>query len=189
MYKLALFASGTGSNVLNIIQYFKNHPSVQVDCVVSNTAAAGALNHAQENNIESFAFTKNDFEENTVLDVLISRGVTHIILAGFLLKIPSPFIQTFPEKIINIHPSLLPKYGGKGMYGMNVHNAVIANQERESGITIHLVNEIYDDGKILAQFKVNLDSNDTPNDVAVKVQKLEQIHFPNIIEKFILQTK
>jgi phosphoribosylglycinamide formyltransferase 1 len=189
MNKLALFASGTGSNVLNIIQYFKNHSSIQVDSVVSNKATAGALIHAQDNNIESFAFTKNDFEGYTVLDLLKSRGVTHIILAGFLLKIPSSFIQAYSDKIINIHPSLLPKYGGKGMYGMHVHNAVIANQEKESGITIHLVNEIYDGGEILAQFKVNLDSNDTPSDVALKVQKLEQIHFPYIIEKFILQTK
>ncbi len=186
MNKLALFASGTGSNVLNIIKYFKNHSSIQVDCVVSNKATAGALNHAQDNNIESFAFTKNDFEENTVLDSLISRGVTHIILAGFLLKIPPSFIQAYQDKIINIHPSLLPKYGGKGMYGMHVHNAVVQHKEKESGITIHLVNEIYDDGEILAQFKVNLSSDDTATEIAAKVQNLEQIHFPKIIENYIL---
>jgi len=188
MKKLALFASGTGSNVLNIIQYFKNHKNIQIDCVVSNKENAGALNHAKKNNVDCFAFSKSDFEDKAVLNLLLSRGVTHIILAGFLLKISPDIIKEFPNKIINIHPSLLPKYGGKGMYGNHVHEAVVANEETESGITIHLVNEIYDDGKILEQFKVNLDSNNTPNDVATKVQNLEQIHFPIVIETYILQT-
>lgn len=185
MKKLALLASGTGSNVKNIINYFDNSLTVSVDCVITNKAGVGALNHAKDHQIDAFTFSKMQFENGEVLSFLQNRGVTHIILAGFLLKIPSSMIEAFPKEIINIHPSLLPKYGGAGMYGMHVHRAVVAAGEKKSGITIHLVNEIYDDGEILDQFEVELDMYDNPEKVAEKVQVLEQLHFPKSIENYL----
>ena len=169
MKKLALFASGTGSNVKNIISYFKNTSEIFIDCVISNKMDAGALNHARKADISSFVYSKTDLESGVVTEKLIERGVTHIVLAGFLLKIPSNLINRYPKQIINVHPSLLPKYGGAGMYGMNVHRAVVAAGEVKSGISIHLVNEIYDDGEILAQFEVEIDMYDSPEKVAAKV--------------------
>ena len=185
MKKLALLASGTGSNVRNIIQYFEESRDVLVDCVIVNRKEAGALEHANAGNVDGFVFYKDDFNNNTVLDLLRQRGVTHIILAGFLLKIPEGIINAYPKEIINVHPSLLPKYGGAGMYGMNVHKAVVAAGDTESGITVHLVNEVYDDGEVLAQFKVEIDKDNNPEDVAAKVQALEQLHFPSVIEKYL----
>ncbi len=185
MKKLALLASGTGSNVRNIIHYFKNNEEIVVDCVVANRKEAGALDHARNAGLDHFVFYKADFNDGTVLDLLQKRGVTHIILAGFLLKIPENMIQAYPQHIINVHPSLLPNYGGAGMYGMNVHRAVVAAGELKSGITIHLVNEVYDDGEILAQFDVDLDMYDNPEKVAQKVQALEQAYFPQTIENYL----
>lgn len=185
MKKLALLASGTGSNVRNIIDYFKGSNDIVVDCVIANRKEAGALDHARNANIEEFVFYKADFNDGVVLDLLKSRGVTHVVLAGFLLKIPDAIISAYPKEIINVHPSLLPKFGGAGMYGMNVHKAVVAAGETKSGITIHLVNEVYDDGEILEQFDVELAMYDNPEKVAEKVQALEQKHFPQIIEKYL----
>lgn len=185
MKKLALLASGTGSNVRNIINYFKDNDEVVVDCVIANRKEAGALNHARNANIEEFVFYKADFNDGVVVDFLQSRSVTHVVLAGFLLKIPSNMIKVYPKEIINVHPSLLPKFGGAGMYGMNVHRAVVAAGESVSGITVHLVNEVYDDGEILAQFDVALDMYDNPEKVAEKVQAIEQVHFPQVIEKYL----
>ncbi len=185
MKRLALLASGTGSNVKNIINYFKESAEVMVDCVIVNRKEAGAREHAVNAGVEDFLFTKSDFEEGKVLELLQERGVTHLILAGFLLKIPTNLIEAYPNEILNVHPSLLPKYGGAGMYGMNVHRAVVAAGETKSGITVHLVNEIYDDGEVLAQFEVELDMYDNPEKVAAKVQELEQLHFPGVIEKYL----
>ena len=143
---IALFASGTGSNVYNIIQYFKSNHLINVVAVLSNKSNAGALNHAKNAGIPSLTFSKKDFTSAiTVEEFLAERKVDLIVLAGFLLKVPESLIDLYPNKIINIHPALLPNYGGKGRYGMHVHNAVIAAQEKKSGITIHLVNENYDD--------------------------------------------
>jgi phosphoribosylglycinamide formyltransferase 1 len=184
--KIALFASGTGSNVFNIIQHFKNHLVIEIVAVLSNKPDAGALNHGKNSNIDTFVFTKEQFVGKEVLDYLINKKVNYVILAGFLWKIPSNLLNAFSGKMINIHPSLLPKYGGKGMYGKHVHEAVVANKEPKTGITIHQVNEYYDEGNIVAQFETSLDEHDTPETVAAKISKLEKAHFPGVIEKFIL---
>lgn len=185
--RIALFASGTGSNVFNIIEYFKDTERVVVAAVLSNKKDAGALTHAQNAGIETFVFDRTLFEDGTVSDYLASKHIDYIILAGFLWKIPSHLILQFPDKIINIHPSLLPKYGGKGMYGMHVHSAVVANHETKTGITIHLVNEHYDEGAILQQFEVAVAANETAADVAKKISVLEKEHFPTTIASLILQ--
>jgi phosphoribosylglycinamide formyltransferase-1 len=187
--KIALFASGTGSNVFNIIQHFNNHPMIEVVAVLSNKEEAGALNHAKNANIDTFVFTKEQFAGHEVVDYLTSKKVDYVILAGFLWKIPSIMLDVFSNKMINIHPSLLPKYGGKGMYGQHVHEAVVANKEKKTGITIHHVNEQYDEGNIVAQFEVAIDDQDTPTTVSSKISRLEKEHFPNVIEQFILGNK
>ena len=187
---VALFASGTGSNVYNIIQYFKSNDLINVVAVLSNKSDAGALNHAKNAGVPSLAFSKKDFTSAiTVEEFLAERKVDLIVLAGFLLKVPESLIDLYPNKIINIHPALLPNYGGKGMYGMHVHNAVIAAQEKKSGITIHLVNEKYDDGATIAQFECELNEQDTPQSLAKKVSSLEKSHFPRTIEEYILKIK
>lgn len=182
--KLALLASGTGTNVRNIIAHFKGNADISVDCVIANKSNAGALNFALENDIDCFVFSKAEFEHGDVLTLLEERGVTHVILAGFLLKIPKHIVEAYPEKMINIHPALLPNYGGKGMYGMHVHNAVHENSDTESGITIHLVNEEYDKGAIIAQFEVNVEGC-SPEEISLRVRALEQKYFPVVIEDFI----
>lgn len=182
--KLALLASGTGTNVKNIIAYFEGSSDILVDCVISNKPDAGALEFGLEKGIDSFVFTKQEFMNGTVQTLLEDRGVTHIILAGFLLKIPEEMVAEFDQKIINIHPALLPKYGGLGMYGMNVHRAVFENKEVISGITIHLVNEEYDKGSIIAQFEVNIEG-ESPEGISSKVRALEQLNYPRVIEDFI----
>ena len=187
---IALFASGTGSNVYNIIQYFKSNHLINVVAVLSNKSNAGALNHAKNAGIPSLTFSKKDFTSAiTVEEFLAERKVDLIVLAGFLLKVPESLIDLYPNKIINIHPALLPNYGGKGRYGMHVHNAVIAAQEKKSGITIHLVNENYDDWATIAQFECGLNAHDTPQSLAQKVSGLEKSHFPRTIEEYILKIK
>lgn len=182
--KLALLASGTGTNVRNIIAHFKGDENIAVDCVIANKSTAGALNFALENDVDCFVFSKAEFEHGDVLTLLKERGVTHVVLAGFLLKIPEHMVEAFPGKMINIHPALLPNYGGKGMYGMHVHNAVHKNGDLNSGITIHLVNEEYDKGAIIAQFEVNVEGC-SPEEISSKVRALEQKYFPEVIEDFI----
>ncbi len=185
--RLALFASGTGTNVRNIIAYFEGNAAVEVDCVVSNREDAGALNFALEKDIDCFAYSKSEFTDGTVQKLLEERGVTHIILAGFLLMIPKEMVAAFENRMLNIHPSLLPKYGGKGMFGMNVHNAVYENKESVSGITIHLVNEEYDKGRVLAQFEVDITGCD-PEGISLKVRELEQKYFPGVLADYITAT-
>lgn len=183
--RLALFASGTGSNVFNIISHFQNSSTIEVVAVLSNKSDAGALNHAQNANIETLVFDKAQFSDGVVTNYLISKDIDYVILAGFLWKIPDGLIHQFPDKIINIHPSLLPKFGGKGMYGAHVHEAVVANKETKTGITIHLVNEHYDEGRIIKQFEVAVTPNDTVNEVAIKISVLEKTYFPKTIQEFI----
>ena len=186
MTRIAIFASGSGSNAENIIRYFSDNKSVKVVLVLSNKSRSGVLIRAQLHNIPTFIFTKNDLNEcSKVHDVLKDYNASMIVLAGFLLKIPLYMIKAYPNSILNIHPALLPKYGGKGMYGMNVHKAVVENNEQKSGITIHYVNENYDEGSIIFQATCDLDEHDLPEDVKTKVQALELRHFPSVIESII----
>ncbi|MBK8805541.1 MAG: phosphoribosylglycinamide formyltransferase [Bacteroidales bacterium] len=186
MKNIAIFASGTGSNAENIINFFKDSDLVEVKSVFCNNPKAGVLDKCDRLNIPTSLFTKQEFNDtNKVIDELHSLAVDYIILAGFLLLLPENLIKEYNNRIINIHPSLLPKYGGKGMYGMNVHNAVISNQEKESGITIHLVNEKYDEGKIIFQATCALDNSDNTESLAHKIHDLEQTYFPQVIFDYI----
>ncbi len=187
MKKLAIFASGSGSNAENIIQYFSGNEDVFIPVIISNKKDAYVHERAKKLGIPSFTFSKKEFEEtDLILNTLSEYDIDWIILAGFLLKVPENLLKAFPGKIINIHPSLLPKFGGKGMYGSHVHEAVVAAGEKESGITIHYVNEKYDEGKIIFQAKCEVLSSDTSDDVAEKVHALEYKYFPQVIEKLIL---
>ena len=186
MTRIAIFASGSGSNAENIIRYFSDNKNVKVVLVLSNQSRSGVLIRAQLHNIPTFIFTKNDLNEcSKVHDVLKDYNASMIVLAGFLLKIPLYMIEAYPNSILNIHPALLPKYGGKGMYGMNVHTAVVENKEEKTGITIHYVNENYDEGAIIFQATCDIDEHDLPEDVKTKVQALELRHFPSVIESII----
>ena len=168
------------------MKYFKDHPAVEVVMVLSNKSDAPVLIRAQNHNISSKIFTKEQFSANDdVVRWLKDAGVTHVVLAGFLWLIPASLIKAFPNRIVNIHPALLPKHGGKGMYGMKVHEAVKAIGDSHTGITIHLVNEKYDDGKVLAQEQVAVDGSDTPADIASKVHQLEYLHYPRVIEGWL----
>ncbi len=187
---IILFASGTGSNVYNIIQHFKSNDLINVVAVLCNKADAGALNHAKNAGIPTLTFSKEAFVSSIIVEeFLAERKADLLVLAGFLLKVPESLIDLYPNKIINLHPALLPDYGGKGMYGMNVHNAVIAAKEKKSGITIHLVNERYDEGATIAQFECSLSEMDTPQTLAQKVSVLEKSYFPKTIEEYILKIK
>ena len=187
MTRIAIFASGSGSNAENIIRYFSDNKIVKVVLVLSNNSRSGVLVRAKLHNIPTFIFNKNDLNEcSRVHDVLKDFNISMIVLAGFLLKIPLSIIKAYPNLILNIHPALLPKYGGKGMYGMNVHKAVVENNEEKSGITIHYVNENYDEGAIIFQATCDIDEHDLPEDVKTKVQALELCHFPSVIESIIL---
>lgn len=186
MKRISIFASGTGTNAAKIIDRFTNHPSISVALIVSNKPDAGVLNIAAENNIETLIIDKTSFNDpQNCLAILRDRGIDWIVLAGFLWKIPSFFVDAYPLRIINIHPALLPKYGGKGMYGMYVHEAVVAAKERETGITIHYVNEHYDEGAIIFQAKCEVLSTDSPAQVADKVHQLEHRYFPEVIERLL----
>jgi formyltetrahydrofolate-dependent phosphoribosylglycinamide formyltransferase len=183
---LAIFASGKGSNAEKIIEYFKDHRRIKVILIVSNKKDAGVLGIALRNRIKTLLIGKENFNQtDTYVQYLKDQGITHIVLAGFLWKVPDNLIQAYSQRIINIHPALLPKYGGKGMYGEHVHQAVIAAGEKESGITIHLVDEEYDHGKTLFQVKVKVESNDTPDSLAEKIHVLEHRHYPGVIERWI----
>lgn len=186
MKKIVLFASGNGSNVENIIQYFKTNKSITIAGVFSNNAQAKVLEKAKNHHVESYVFTKSELESGLVLQKLQSIQPDLIVLAGFLLKFPEHIIAEFPHKIINVHPALLPKYGGKGMYGMNVHKAVLDNKEKETGITIHYVNEHYDEGEFIFQTSVNIEDCETPEEIAAKIHELEHQYFPVVIEKLII---
>ncbi|WP_408029142.1 phosphoribosylglycinamide formyltransferase [Tenacibaculum xiamenense] len=189
MKRIVIFASGSGSNAENIINYFKNSNDISVTHVLSNNKNAKVFDRCERLNIEASLFDKESFtKEETVLNFLLVEA-DFIILAGFLWRIPAAIVDAFPNKIINIHPALLPKYGGKGMYGMNVHKAVKENNEKETGITIHYVNENYDEGAIIFQAKTEITPEDTPESIASKVHTLEYEHFPKVIENVILNNE
>ncbi|PCH73303.1 MAG: phosphoribosylglycinamide formyltransferase [Flavobacteriaceae bacterium] len=187
MKRIVILASGAGSNAENIIKHFKDSDLARVTYVLSNNKDAKVLIKANRLGINNLPFSKTDFStDSMVLDLLIKEADI-VILAGFLWKIPQNILKNFPNKIINIHPALLPKYGGKGMYGNHVHKAVIANKEVETGITIHYVNENYDEGAIIFQAKTSIDPSDTSDDVAAKIHVLEQNNFPKVIESVLLK--
>ena len=189
MKRIVIFASGSGTNAENIIRYFKNSNLISVVQVYSNKKDAKVLKRAKQLEVSCLSFDRDEFyNSDNILNLLIST-TDYIILAGFLWKIPTSIIEAFPNKIINIHPALLPKYGGKGMYGMHVHNAVVKNNEKESGITIHYVNDNYDEGAIIFQKSFEVLVCDTAEDVAKKIHILEQENFPKVIEKVILENE
>ncbi|MEO5947204.1 MAG: phosphoribosylglycinamide formyltransferase [Chitinophagaceae bacterium] len=189
MKKIAIFASGAGSNAAKIVDHFKNHKKITVSLIVTNKADAGVLTIAAQNGIASLILEKEKFfRGNAFTDELKDAGIDFIILAGFLWKIPTALIKEFPDRIINIHPALLPNYGGKGMYGQHVHQSVIDNKETETGITIHFVDEQYDHGDIIFQAKCSIQENDTALSLAAKVQQLEHEHYPLVIEKILVRS-
>jgi phosphoribosylglycinamide formyltransferase-1 len=188
MIRIAIFASGSGTNAEALINHFSGNSNIQIAKVLSNKESAGVLGRADRLGISKGTFSKSELQDDSFLTVLKNDKIDFIVLAGFLLKIPPYLIKAFPEKIVNIHPALLPKYGGKGMYGHYVHEAVIENGENESGITIHLVDEIYDNGRHLFQAKVPVDSSDTPGTLASKIHELEHAHFPTIVENYIKES-
>ena len=183
---IAIFASGAGSNARKIIEYFENKGlRIKVSLIVCNVPGAGVLDIAEEKGIPSLMINKSDFAANGYVESLKNAGIDFIVLAGFLWKVPEVLVRAYPKAIINIHPALLPKYGGKGMYGARVHEAVIAAEEKESGITIHWVNEHYDEGAIIFQAKCSIDASDTPTSLANKIHSLEHVHFATTIEKLL----
>ncbi len=185
MKKIAILASGSGTNAEALIRHFENSDAGEISVVMSNKENAGVLERADRLGIPRSTFSKSDLESGSLGNQLNSLNIDFIILAGFLLKIPEELIAQFPDRIINIHPALLPKYGGKGMYGMNVHKAVIDNKESASGITIHLVNENYDEGRHLFQAEIDVEEEDTPESLAEKIHVLEHRHFPEVVEKYV----
>ncbi|MBF4470779.1 phosphoribosylglycinamide formyltransferase [Flavobacterium sp. HJJ] len=186
MKRILIFASGSGTNAENIIKYFGNGEIGKVAAVFTNNAAATVLDKAKKLDVPTVIFSKEELNSGKVLQNVIQFEPDLIVLAGFLLKFPDDLIETYPNRVINIHPALLPKFGGKGMYGMHIHKAVVENKEIETGITIHYVNENYDEGNIIFQQHVSLFESDTPETVAAKIHELEQKHFPEVIEKLLL---
>jgi phosphoribosylglycinamide formyltransferase 1 len=186
MTRIAIFASGAGSNAQKIIDHFSKHPTVEVALIVCNKPQAGVLNIAADHSIETLLIEKEQFfRGDAYVPFLKEQKINWIILAGFLWKIPSALIQAYPQHIINIHPALLPKYGGKGMYGSYVHEAVIAAGEPESGITIHYVDEQYDHGDTIFQVRCEVKTDDTPEILAKRIHALEHLHFPKVIEQLL----
>jgi phosphoribosylglycinamide formyltransferase-1 len=187
MVKLAILASGNGTNAQRISEYFSGNEHVSVECIIYNKRNAYVAERAKKLGIPAQYFSKPDFYENgRVLSFLKERDIDWVILAGFLWLVPEEILNAFPNRIINIHPALLPNYGGKGMYGHHVHEAVIAHKEKESGITIHIVDKHYDKGHTLFQAKCELTDEDTPDTLANKIHLLEQQYFPEVIEKTVL---
>lgn len=185
---IAIFASGKGSNARKIIQYFENHRHIHIKLIVCNKPGAGVLEIASAFGIPTLILDRKGFyESEKFIQEFENQHITHIVLAGFLWKIPENMIKTFPGHIINIHPALLPKFGGKGMYGENVHKTVLEQGEKESGITIHLVDEEYDHGKTIFQATLPVLPSDTPDSLAEKIHVLEHQHYPHQIEKWINQ--
>ncbi len=186
MAQLAVFASGTGTNAKNIIERFRHHPIIKVSLIVCNKPGAGVLSIAADEGIPALLIEKEPFFRGPAyVPELRERKIDYIILAGFLWKIPGALIKAYPHRIINIHPALLPKHGGKGMYGRFVHEAVIAGSDKETGITIHYVDEQYDHGEPIFQARVSVEPGDDPGTLARKVQVLEYEHFPAVIERIV----
>lgn len=188
MKKIAIFASGNGSNAENICNYFNDSTSVEVALIATNKKDAFVIKRAESLRVSSFVFSKDSLNNSSIVEQkLLDFKIDFIVLAGFLLKIPEKIIDLYSDKIINIHPSLLPKFGGKGMYGNIIHGSVIENKERESGITIHYVTRDYDDGRIVLQEKCYVSKKETVQSLSEKIRKLEFSCFPKTIEKIILK--
>lgn len=185
MKRIALFASGSGSNAENIVRYFAENSEIQVVAIFTNRPDAYVIQRAQTLQVPCFIFSKSAWKSGEICSKLREMEIEWIILAGFLWLVPEEIIAHFPNRIINIHPALLPDYGGKGMFGHHVHEAVIQNKESQSGITIHLVNAEYDKGEVLFQAVCPVTPDDTPESLAAKVHELEYIHFPTIIQQAI----
>lgn len=185
MIQIAIFASGAGTNAQNIIDYFRNDPAIRIALVAGNNASAGVIQIAAKEKIPFLLVEKKRFNEDGYISEFEKKHIALIVLAGFLWKIPSVLIQKYRGRIINIHPALLPGYGGKGMYGLKVHAAVIAAKEKESGISIHYVDEIYDHGKTIFQARCNIEPSDTPETLAKKIHQLEYVHYPKVINDLI----
>jgi len=187
MKRIAIFASGSGTNTQRIIEYFQGSHQISIGLILSNNRDAYVLERARKEKIPTVCFNRKEFyESNFILDILSVQGIGFIVLAGFLWLIPEYLLNAYKGNIINIHPALLPKYGGKGMYGMHVHEAVIKSGDKESGITIHFVNEKYDDGQIIFQAKCLVEPSDTAETLAGKIHQLEYKYFPEVIESVIL---
>ncbi len=186
MRNIAIFASGSGTNAENLVHFFRTSPFGQVSLVLTNRPDAGVIQRAQSDDIECIVFNRRQFyDTNEVVDLLVERGIEFIILAGFLWLVPDNLLELYDNKIVNIHPALLPKYGGKGMYGHFVHEAVIENAEKESGITIHYVNSRYDEGDVILQARCKVEIDDTPDSLASKIHTLEYEHFPKAVEALL----
>lgn len=187
MHQIAIFASGTGSNARKIVEYFQNKPDIGVKLVLSNKAAAPVLEMARDHGIDTLTLTRKSFyESECLLDQLQEYQIDFIVLAGFLWLVPPYLVKAYPKKVVNIHPALLPKYGGKGMYGHWVHEAVKQAGETESGMTVHYVNEAYDEGDVIFQARCRIVPEDNPETIAKKVLLLEHEHFAPVIEQLIL---
>ena len=182
MHSLIIFASGTGTNAAAIIDYFNKSGEAKVSLIVSNNPAAGVLGIARKADIPFLIINKQTFHETLIIEQLSDCKPSLIVLAGFMWKLPETIVHAFPGKIINIHPALLPGYGGKGMYGHHVHDAVIKAQEKESGITIHYVNEAYDEGNIILQARCKVEGDDSADELANRIHKLEHFYYPRVIE-------
>lgn len=188
-FRLAVFASGSGTNAEEIFKYFQNHPAIEVALLLSNNPNAFALQRAKNYDVQCAVFNRSEFTNDIHISARLKElGVTHIVLAGFLWLIPPYLLRSFPDRIINIHPALLPKYGGKGMYGAKVHEAVKASGDLRTGITVHVVNDRYDEGKILFQETCDIGEHFTPEEIAACVHKLEHLHYPRVIEEWVLQS-
>lgn len=189
MKRISIFVSGNGTNLQRIAEYFKDSHEVEIVNVVCNNPKAYSIERAKNLDIPLRMVTRKEFNSPAFTEEMRALDLDLIVLAGFLWKIPSSLIQVYPKRIINIHPALLPKYGGKGFYGEHVHEAVVAAKETYSGITIHYVDEVYDNGEIIFQAKVALDDNETPDSLAAKIHQLEQTHFPLVIEKLLKEDR
>ena len=188
MKRIVIFASGGGSNAQKIMEHFKEHLAIEIGLIISNNENAGVFKYAKNFQVPSILLSKFQIKNpSEIIELLNENNIDIIILAGYLKKIPNELIKAFPNKILNIHPALLPKYGGKGLYGLNVHKAVKANEDLISGPTIHLVNEEYDKGQILFQKEVQLLNTDAPEEIAAKVLKVEHAEYAKVIEGYINQ--
>jgi phosphoribosylglycinamide formyltransferase-1 len=186
MKRIAIFASGSGSNAEQIAHHFEDRTDVEVSLILTNNPTAGVIQRARKFHIPTVVFDKKLFyESDRMVELLLNQGIDLVVLAGFMMLIPANLTEAFANRMLNIHPALLPKYGGKGMYGHFVHEAVVEAGEKESGITIHFVNERYDEGQIVFQATCEVLSSDTPDDVARKVQQLEHAHFPSVVDQVV----
>jgi phosphoribosylglycinamide formyltransferase 1 len=185
--RLAIFASGSGSNALNLINFFSNHPHIEVGFILSNKKEAPVVQSCENLGFDVFVLSNQEVAEGIrLVEICQNQGIDYIILAGYLRKIPNELIADYPEHIINIHPSLLPKFGGAGMYGSHVHEMVVSMGEKESGISIHLVNSYFDGGQMIAQFYTPIQAEDGSEEVEKKVRQLEIQYFPLVVEQYIL---